>query len=332
MQNRRLDHAARERRGVAIGRTGRRLVVADPQLGAQPGRLLRPVAMQAENVCGIARREAADRHQPALDQPFDRLARGIAAGEIRQRDRPVGKRRPDPRLSRRQAVGAGIERPVAQRETARARLETIGLVLRAQYLQHRRTLMAEQTERYQSPRPHQNVIAGAVDLAVAAQTVSMDGDRFHHGPPAGNRSAFPIQHRKTVGEQRDIRGRAAHVGDDDILFAGEMTRADDAGGRARQDRLDRPGQGKFRRDERTVALHDHQRCAHTLFRHQAFDGTDQLLQLGDQSGIEGGGQGPSWGVESRRQFVAAAARFAGEPPDQIARAQFMHRIAHREEA
>ena len=136
-------------------------------------------------------------------------------------------------------AGGGWQPAHAQRATAAqgeatgARFEAVGVVLTTQHLQHGGILPAEQTERNQSSWTDQNGIPVAVDLAVAAQTVGMDGDGLHHRPPPGHERAFAIQYRKASSQERDIRGRAAHVGDDDILLVGEMARPHDAGGRTR---------------------------------------------------------------------------------------------------
>ncbi len=62
----------------------------------------------------------------------------------------------------------------------------------------------------------------------------------------------------------------------------------------------------------------------------AADRADQLLQLGNEAGIERHGQGPARCIELRGQFMTAAYRLVREIADHLPDGDLMRRVAHRE--
>ncbi len=89
--------------------------------------------------------------------------------------------------------------------------------------------MAQQAERHDAARADDEPVLVQPRLAVATEAEGMDAHRLHHGAEPAHRGAVAVQHRAPAGEQRDIGGGAAHIGDEDILLAREIMCADDAG-------------------------------------------------------------------------------------------------------
>ena len=207
---------ARQGRRIGVGRPRRRLVLADPELGAESRGLVRPFPVQAEHVGGIARRQAAERSpSPRSTSRSTAFGGGIAAGaDLRQRHRTVGQQPP------RRAPGTGdrLAAPASRDRLRRAKRPAPGSRRSASSWPRKTSSMrgcwcAQQAERNQPPRSDHQAVVVAADLAVAAEAVGMDGHRLHHGPPARHSGAVAVQHRQAVAQQGDIRGRAAHVGD-----------------------------------------------------------------------------------------------------------------------
>ena len=167
-------------------------------------------------------------------------------------------------------------------------------------------------------------------FAVAAEAIGVDGDCLDHGLPAADGRAFLVQHRPAAAQHRDVGGGAAHVGDQDVILARQVTRADQARGRAGENRLDRAGQRQVGLDQRPVALHHHQRRLDALARQQPFDRLHQLLQLRNEARVERGGERAARRVELGGELVAAGHRLSGQLAHQGAHRDLVRRIAHRE--
>ncbi len=288
--------------GGKIGRIGRRSpfalgVGSQEDLGTEPGRLDRPAPLQPQNMGGVAGRESGQQHNPAIDQAPQRPHRRRPGHERRHRLRSIAKAIPDGGLRRIETGLPRIERPLANCEPsrmadglARARLFTQGC-------QRRGMLMSQKAERHQAARADDQAMLLQPHFAVAAQAESMDADGFDHRTESADRRAIAIQHRPPAGEECDVAGGPAHVGDEDIALAGEIVGADNAGGRAGEDGLDRAFHGDGRFDEGSVALDHHQGRPDAAFRQQGQNRAHELLQLGDEAGVEGAGQGPSGRIE-----------------------------------
>ena len=109
-----------------------------------------------------------------------------------------------------------------------------------------------------------------------------------------------------------------------------MARADKAGGRARQNGLDRPGAGKAGGNQRTVAPHDHQRGRDAARLQKALGRGDQAVDHRDEAGIKQRRQGAARTAELGGELMARRHRQAGLLADQVARRDLMRRVAHRE--
>ena len=72
----------------------------------------------------------------------------------------------------------------------------------------------------------------------------------------------------------------ADVGDHGIVGVGEMSRTDEAGGRTREDRLDRTLLHELDRHERTVAAHDHHRGVDPPFHETPAGSGDEVVDHG----------------------------------------------------
>src|SRR6185369_625562 len=157
------------------------------------------------------------------------------------------KLRPDHDLAWVEAGLPGIQRALAKRELAAMGNRLVALAMLAQDRQARGMLMAEQAEGHDAARADDEAVLVQPRLAVAAEAEGVDAHRLYHGAEAAHGGAVTVEHGAPAGQQRDIGGGAAHVGDEDILLAREVTRAHDAGRGTREDRLHRAfhGDGSF---------------------------------------------------------------------------------------
>ncbi len=94
-------------------------------------------------------------------------------------------------------------------------------------------------------------------LRVATEPMGGHADRLDHGAPAANHGSLRIEPWPPAGKDRDISRGAADIRDDRIPKTAQPSRANDAGGGTRKDRLDRPDPGEVGRDQGPVAAHDH---------------------------------------------------------------------------
>ena len=131
-------------------------------------------------------------------------------------------------------------------------------------------------------------------------------------------------------EHGDVGGGAADVGDDGVVQPRHVARADQRGGGAGQDRLDRPRAGEGGRDQRAVAAHHHQRAGDLPRREEPFGGGDQPVDHRDQPRVEQRGERAARAAELGRQFVAGGDRQAGLFPDQVAGGDLVRGVACRE--
>ena len=146
----------------------------------------------------------------------------------------------------------------------------------------------------------------------------MHRDRLDHGAPAADDRAVAVQHRPAILQEGDIGGRAAHIGDDDVAFLRQSHRADHTGGGSGEDGFDRPRQGIGGGDQRTVALHHHQRCGDAELGKPTLDGADQPIQKRDQARVQQSSECPARRVKVMAQLVGAGHWMSGELPDEVA--------------
>ena len=142
--------------------------------------------------------------------------------------------------------------------------------------------------------------------------------------PSGSRRGRPLV------EHRDVGGGAADVGDDRVVEAGHVAGADEAGGRAGQDRLDRPLAGEGGRNQRAVAAHHHQRRGNAARFEEAFGRRDQAVDHRDQAGVEQRGERPARAAELGGKLMAGGDRKAGPLADQVAGGDLVRRVADGE--
>ena len=127
-------------------------------------------------------------------------------------------------------------------------------------------------------------------FGIAAKPAGADIRRLDHGFPAANKCAVILEPRRAILQQRDIGGCAADIRHHGCLRAGEKSRPGEAGGRARQDRFNRPRARIMRANQRAVAFDHHQRAVKAEFGHDAFRCGNQLVEKIDQPGIQHGRQ------------------------------------------
>ena len=76
------------------------------------------------------------------------------------------------------------------------------------------------------------------DFGIAAKAEGAHGDGLDHGAVAADGGALGVEARAPAVEHGDVGGGAADVGDDGVVEAGHVARADEACGRAGQNCLD----------------------------------------------------------------------------------------------
>ena len=294
-----------------------------------------PVGLPAQRMGGVGRREAADMHQSARHQPVER---GVLRGRCEQRverlrhgaDQLVELRlRPaQPRRKTIRHAGAHGETAVHAAGIGRAKL--------ALQLADDRVAMrhAGKRQRHEAARPKLYPgIKPAIlqrDLGIAAEAEGAHRDRLDHRAEAADGRAFRIKPRAAIVEHRDVCRRAADIRHDGIVEPGHVARADKAGGRARQNGLDRPGAGKAGGNQRTVAPHDHQRGRDAARLQKALGRGDQAVDHRDEAGVEKRRQRAARTAELGGKLMARRDRQAGLLADQVARRDLMRRVAHRE--
>ena len=224
------------------------------------GRLAAPAVLPLEHVHGIARREGGERGEPGIGEAAQRLETGDVAHHGRHlprlerpsashtrrssADRCAGGARSGLRKancvawSGRRASSA-IARSCASAAGKRCASRLSGIALRGPT---RSRCCRSKCTSLSPPRP-------LVRTSTASTMVRQAADQ----------RALGADHRTAAGDDRDIGGGAAHVGDHEVLEAGEKSSPDDARRRTRQDGLDRILERHLGLHQRAVALDDHQR-------------------------------------------------------------------------
>ena len=129
---------------------------------------------------------------------------------------------------------------IANGELRRMFRKTLELRDRAQLREGGWEFVCQQTQGHGLARTdHQAHLPVEVHLAVPSETAGAHVDRFDHRSPGADQRALGANHRSAAGNHRDVGGGAAHVGDHEILEAGEKARSDNARRRPRQYGLDR---------------------------------------------------------------------------------------------
>ncbi len=110
----------------------------------------------------------------------------------------------------------------------------------------------------------------------------------------------------------------------------QVAGADHAGSGTGEDGLDGSLDGEAGVHQRAIALDDHQRGADILLLQDVAHGGDELLDVGDEAGVECGGEGAARGVQVGGELVPAGDRQPGELAHQLAHAQLVGGVAHAE--
>ncbi len=188
-------------------------------------------------------------------------------------------------------------------------------------------LLPHQAERHDPPRTDLELgtdgPVGESNLAVAAEAVRVHQHRLDHRAVATDGGAVGSERRHAVAHDGDVGGGAADVGDHGIVGVGEMGRTDEAGGRTREDRLDRTLLHEVDRHERTVAAHDHHRGVDPPFSETPAGGGDEVVDHGDETSVEQGGDASLRATEAGRQHMAAGHRLSGSFADEFAGGEFV---------
>ena len=174
--------------------------------------------------------------------------------------------------------------------------------------------------------------AAVVDLhfGIAAEAVSAHGDGLDHGAIAADHGAIGIQPRPAILHDGNVGGRAADIGNNGIVEAGEIARADETCGGTRQDSLDRPELGFVSRNQGAVAAHHHHRRGNAARGQKSFAGADEAVDHRDKAGIEQRRQGAARAAQLGREFMAAGDGQMRDLADAVAHSDFMSRIPHGE--
>ena len=276
----------------------------------------------------IRRRDPGDHHQSARHQAAQRGHFQPRGQRFCQRHRPIYPRQHGD-FARTQSVGRARHR---QHKATVKLARGFGSQRAFQCVDHHRTMRHRQQGHRDQPAWPQSQAAlqplgDHMHFAVAAQTGGAHRHRLDHGTKAANPRAFGVNLGQAIAQQGDVGGGAADVGHQCIARTRQPARADNTGGRAGQDRLDRSFAHHCRRDQRAVATHHHQRCRDAHLRQMTFAGRDQPVDHPDQPRIQHRGQRPFRSVQLRRKLVRAGHRPPGHATDQRARRQFMRRVA-----
>ncbi len=139
-----------------------------------------------------------------------------------------------------------------------------------------------------------------------------------------------IEFRLSILDQSDVGGGPAHVRDEGVVVTGKMLGADDARGGTGKNGFHRSLQGRGGIDQGSVTLDSHDRGQDPAAGHQRGDRDDELLDHGDEPGVEQCGQGAPRRIELGTQAVTAGDRKAGRPAQHVAHGDFVGGIANRE--
>ena len=142
------------------------------------------------------------------------------------------------------------------------------------------------------------------DVAVAAQS---DGEQV-----GGLDGRLVLAHGRAlladchlpVLDERDVGRRAADIHHQCIIQPRQKVAANRAGCRSGVNRLDWGTSGELVAHQRAIAPHDHERCIDLAAFHGPAHSDDEILQHGQQRGVDGGRRGPFHRAQLGRKLVA----------------------------
>ncbi len=304
-----VDHVARRRHRIPLcpgPQTVEMAHLPGPDARTENRSVRAPVAGQAQHVGGIAGREAAVDDQPLALQAGDCLGQvaflDVGAFNI---DRTIGQ--PLPRSMF--VVGQPCHH-------CRIRLQPLGepylagmgclTLLALEYRQYPRMFVCQQAQRNHTARPdHQAFAATETNLAVTTQADRIHLDRLDHRPPLADHRAVVAEFGLASAHDGDVGRGAAHVGDDGVRAATERTGTQHAGSGAGQNGADRALERAGDVDQRSIALHHHQRRLDTMLAQRLPHGRNQRRHIRDHARIERHRQRPPRCTQAGRQFMAA---------------------------
>ena len=129
--------------------------------------------------------------------------------------------------------GSTVELAQAQGKAAIPIPRPVAFKLRGQAVSDPGVLLGEQAQGHLAPRPHQQARAGRptvfgeAQLAVAAQADGVHRHGLHHGAPAADLGALPVQQGPAAFQHGDVGGGSAHIGDHHLGLTGQVAGADD---------------------------------------------------------------------------------------------------------
>ncbi len=165
-------------------------------------------------------------------------------------------------------------------------------------------------------------------LAVAAETAGAHVDRLDHGAPRADQRAFAADDRATAGDHRDVGGGPAHIRNHEVgeprespapttLAAGPDRMVSTGYSSAISAFISEPSPLTIINGASNASLREHLRQR-----------LDQVADLRRQARVQRGRQRPPRRIELGTQFVRAGHRLRRQRANQLARPQFMRRIAH----
>ena len=198
-----------------------------------------PSMLATEHMHGIARCERREARESRIGEAAQRLEPGGIAHHFGHVARLERQCIPDSPFERGQVCGR-CAIGITQCKLRRVVGKPLEFRERAQLREDGRKTLRQQAQGHGLARTDaQPQLPVEVDFAVAAEAAGAHIHRLDHRAPDADERALGAHDGASPGHHRDVRGGAAHVGNDEIRSAGEKPRSDDARRRTRQDGLDR---------------------------------------------------------------------------------------------
>ena len=134
-------------------------------------------------------------------------------------------------------------------------------------------------------------------LTVPTQTSCAHGHRLDHRAIGANLRPSRVNLRLSITQQGDIRRGPANIRHQSMIPPRHPAGAHNGSGRTAQNGFNRPFLGLLRRDQSSVAAHDHQGRSEANLAQNILRPTNELMGHPDQSGIQHCRQRPFGSIE-----------------------------------